>query len=170
MRRFNPSRLVLARRRRGLTKTALASKAGLSTKSVTGYETGNTEPTEENVGRLANALSFPVDFFYLGDPPSLDVRQASFRALTSMTARQRDAVIGAGEMAVELDQWIDGQFERPPITLPDLRNATPEGAAEAVRGDWALGYRSIPNMVHLLEYHGVRVYSLVHESREVDAF
>lgn len=170
MAQFNPNRLALARRRRGLMKTDLATKVGLSAKSLTGYETGKTEPTDDSVSRLAHALAFPPEFFYLGDPPVLDVGRASFRALTTMTARQRGAALGAGEMAIELDQWIEARFERPPANVPELRNTTPEAAAEALRAEWELGYRPVPNMVHLLELHGVRVYSLVHESREVDAF
>ena len=33
----------------------------------------------------------------------------------------------------------------------------PETAAEAIRSEWGLGERSIPNLIHLLEAHGVRV-------------
>jgi Zn-dependent peptidase ImmA (M78 family)/DNA-binding XRE family transcriptional regulator len=170
MSQFNPNRLALARRRRGLTKTDLATKTGLSAKSVTGYEAGKTEPTAENVGRLAQTLAFPPEFFYLGDPPSLEAGRASFRALTTMTARQRGTALGAGELAIELDQWVEARFERPAPALPDLRNTTPEAAAETVRAAWGLGNRPVSNMIHLLELHGVRVYSLVNESREVNAF
>jgi Zn-dependent peptidase ImmA (M78 family) len=35
---------------------------------------------------------------------------------------------------------------------------------------WGIGERSIKNVVHLLELHGVRVFSLAEECREVDAF
>ena len=40
----------------------------------------------------------------------------------------------------------------------------------AVRGEWGLGERPIRNMVHLLEAHGVRVFSLVEECAAIDAF
>lgn len=40
----------------------------------------------------------------------------------------------------------------------------------ALRTVWGLGIRPVGNLVHLLEAKGVRIYSLAHESREVDAF
>ena len=40
----------------------------------------------------------------------------------------------------------------------------------AVRSEWGLGERPISNAIHLLESHGVRVFSLVEECRELDAF
>jgi Zn-dependent peptidase ImmA (M78 family) len=39
-----------------------------------------------------------------------------------------------------------------------------------VRKEWGLGERPAPNMVHLLEAHGVRVFALIEECRQVDAF
>ncbi|MET9565773.1 ImmA/IrrE family metallo-endopeptidase [Streptomyces tauricus] len=39
-----------------------------------------------------------------------------------------------------------------------------------VRTRWDLGQAPAPNMVHLLEAHGVRVFSLPPDSLEVDAF
>jgi len=39
-----------------------------------------------------------------------------------------------------------------------------------VRAAWGLGERRISNMVHLLEAHGVRVFSLAEETKSVDAF
>ena len=46
----------------------------------------------------------------------------------------------------------------------------PEAAAELVRSQWLMGTRPIRSMVHLLEAHGVRVFSLQEEGPEVDAF
>ncbi len=167
---FVPARLTLARHRRGLTKGALAARAGLSSKSISMYEGGATDPEPETISLLAKHLDFPVEFFLRPDPPVIDERKASFRSLRSMTAAQRNMVLAAGSIAIELDQWIDKQFKRPAPTIPDLRSTTPEGAAEALRAEWGLGYKRIQNIVHLLELHGARVYSLVHDSREVDAF
>jgi Zn-dependent peptidase ImmA (M78 family) len=46
----------------------------------------------------------------------------------------------------------------------------PELAAAALRERWKLGEGPIRNMVHLLEQHGCRVFSLADTAREVDAF
>jgi Zn-dependent peptidase ImmA (M78 family) len=71
---------------------------------------------------------------------------------------------------MELASWIDARFTLPAPDVPDLSGNAPETAAQAVRAAWGLGERPVRNMVHLLEAHGVRVFSLAEECREVDAF
>lgn len=60
---FNPNRLELARRRRGWTKSKLATKIGVSTKSITNYESGDQQPSDATLARMATELSFPQGFF-----------------------------------------------------------------------------------------------------------
>ena len=167
---FNPSRLDLARRRRGYTKGMLAEAAGVSTRILTAYERGERDPSERTVQRLAAALDFPVEFFAGEDVEEPSIDGVSFRALSGMTARQRDQATGAAAIAVELDQWVRDRFDLPGVDVPRLRGEDPEAAAEAVRVAWGLGQLGAPNMVHLLEARGVRVFSLVQECAEVDAF
>ncbi len=168
--RLNPSRLDLARRRRGLTKRELATSAGISVRVLSDYDRATKEPTGKTVERLAATLDFPVEFFTGPDLEEPSIEGVSFRALSSMTARQRDQATGAAAIAVALDRWMRDRFDLPGPDVPRLRNEIPEAAAEAVRGAWGLGHRRAPNMVHLLEAHGVRVFSLVQECAEVDAF
>lgn len=60
---FNNTRFALARKRRGLTKRALANKIGVTDRSVTAYESGQTIPEKQTVEKIARALKFPVEFF-----------------------------------------------------------------------------------------------------------
>lgn len=170
MAEFTPSRLALARKRRGFTKKALAASAGLSLRSVTGYESGSQEPTEATIAELAKALEFPIAFFSGPDPQDLSTERASFRALTKMTATQRNQTLSAGALAVELSHWIEQRFELPTAAVPNFAHVDPELAAEGVRADWGLGERPVANLIHLLESKGVRVFSLAEECREIDAF
>lgn len=55
-------------------------------------------------------------------------------------------------------EWIDERFQLPAPDLPSLGKPDPETAAEMVRTRWELGNAPAPNMVHLLEAHGVRVF------------
>jgi Zn-dependent peptidase ImmA (M78 family)/DNA-binding XRE family transcriptional regulator len=165
---FSPQRLQLARQRRGLFMQELAARIGVTPKAVSEWENGKRTPTDENTDKLSEVLEFPKEFFFGDAPPTLG--GAAFRSLARMTARQRDMALSAGSQAVALDMWIERHFKRPEPNVPDLRDSTPEGAAEAVRAAWGLGYRTIQNLVHLLEMNGVRVYSLVHDGTEVDAF
>lgn len=168
---FNAARLILARRRRGMTKVELAERARLSTRILTSYEAAAAQPSEETLAILARELKFPVEFF-CGEtelaPPDPDA--ASFRAYTSMSASRRDAVLSAGAFAFALAGYIAERFELPPPSIPDMHGFEAEASAEALRNRWGLGELSIRNMIHLLEAHGVRVFSLAEECRDVNAF
>jgi Zn-dependent peptidase ImmA (M78 family)/DNA-binding XRE family transcriptional regulator len=167
---FSPSRLTIARSRRGWTMGELAKAAGLSSKTIGSYESGHTEPDPDAQAVLARVLRFPLSFFHAGDLDVLLPEAASFRSLASMTAVQRNAALAAGSLAVELSQWIERRLELPRTDILDLRNAEAEAAAETVRRQWAIGERPIGNLVHLLERSGIRVFSLSEQCREVDAF
>jgi Zn-dependent peptidase ImmA (M78 family) len=167
---FNPSRLVLARKRRGLSKIALAEAAVIGLRSIVYYESGEVIPSEEAVQSLASATQFPAAFFYGQDIEEISPNAASFRSLSKMTASQRDSAIAAGTLATIVCKWIEKQFELPAPDIPSLRNFDPETAAMVLRNEWGLGARPIKNVVHLLEAHGVRVFSLPIDSESVDAF
>jgi Zn-dependent peptidase ImmA (M78 family) len=169
---FNPSRLVLARKRRGLSKTTLAQQSRISVRSLTYYESKSSPvtPSTEHLNVLAEKLEFPAEFFFGPDIELLDCDAASFRALTKMTASQRDTALAAGSIAKCLCDWIEHRFELPGPKLPSLRELDPEAAAHVLRTEWGLGERPLPNTVHLLESRGVRVFSLPVDSRRVDAF
>jgi Zn-dependent peptidase ImmA (M78 family)/DNA-binding XRE family transcriptional regulator len=168
---FNPTRLAVARKRRHLTKKALADKAGVSQVTLTRIEKGNTsDPAEETVAALARALSYPVEFFYLDDCEELRTESVSFRSLSSLTARQRDAALASGAIAFLLDDWVTERFNLPAPDLIDLRDESPAAAAAALRDHWGIGSKPIPHMTRLLEAKGIRVFSLSEKNKNVDAF
>lgn len=170
MKGFNPARLLLARQRRGLSKKSLADRAGLSSKIISQYESGDTIPTTESLNVLGRELGFPVAFFAGGDVDAPSNENASFRSFSRMTAGQRDAALAAGGIAFLLSDWIDLNFALPPVNVPDCAGMEPEVAAAVVRAEWSLGSGPIKNMIHVLEFRGVRVFSLAEETKEVNAF
>lgn len=187
---FNPQRFALARRRRGMKKRELATHIGVTERSVSGYESGTQEPEPGTLAKIAKTLRFPEAFFFGDDPevPTPDV--ASFRSLSKMTAGLRDSALGAGAIALLLNDWIEQRFDLPEPDLPDLGSEraaltnfealdklelsssaqAPEAAAEMLRAHWGLGEQPVKNMIALLESKGVRVYSLAIDAKEVDAF
>ncbi|MEN5002960.1 helix-turn-helix domain-containing protein [Stenotrophomonas indicatrix] len=193
---FNALRLTLARKRRGMKKRELAEKIGVTERSVSNYETGSQEPEANTLRKLSEALRFPEAFFFGVDPevPHPDV--ASFRSLSKMTASQRDTALGAGAVALLLNEWIEARFALPDPDVPDLgreggdscpvsvhkhaqepeayptssSSQTPETAAEMLRAHWGIGELPVKNMIALLESKGIRVYSLAIDAKEVDAF
>lgn len=167
---FNPLRLTIARQRRGWTKAALAGEAGIAIRSVTAYESGETTPSAEAIRTLSRTLGFPQEFFFMPDIELPSAYAISFRALTTMSAPQRDSAIAAGAIAFELSRWIESRFNLPACDIPDMRSFPPEEAAIALRQRWNLGEEPIKNTIHLLEAHGVRVFSLAEDCRTLDAY
>ncbi|MBM7052319.1 helix-turn-helix domain-containing protein [Streptomyces durocortorensis] len=165
-----PSRITLARKRRGLTLAELSDRAGVSLQSLSNYETGRTAPRPDTVAKIASALDFPTVFF---EGPALDELPAggiSWRARSKTSARVLEAARAAGTLGAMLYEWIDERFRLPAANVPSLGKPDPETAAGMVRTRWGLGEAPAPNMVHLLEAHGVRVFSLDPDHAEVDAF
>ena len=166
----NPQRLSFARRRRGLSKTALARGIGVSAQAVSDFEAGRYPPSEHTLARIAAHLEFPRSFFFGHELHELAEGGASFRSLRRMTAGQRDAALAAGSLAILLADWIQERFVLPEPAIPDYRELDATGAAEAVRSEWGLGERPLGNVVQLLEAKGVSVFSLAEDCAEVDAY
>lgn len=167
---FTPSRLVLARERRGHTQRRLSEIVGVSDRMMKAYESGEKVPTPATLGAIARALSFPLTFFEASPIEKLPLEAASFRALSKASASLRNKAVAAGTLALALHAFLLERFELPAVDLPDLRTSTPSKAAEALRHMWGLGQRPIPNMVHILELHGVAVYSISEDCDAIDAF
>lgn len=167
---FSRHRLALARKRLGWTSAALARESGLSTRSLSNYENGHATPTDEALDALSDVLRVTREFFFLPDPEEVPVQAVSFRALSKMTAKQRDSALAVGAQIVDFDSWLSARFRFPEPNVPTLPGYVPEVAAATVRAKWGLGERSIQNMVHLLEANGVRVYSLPSHLSDLDAF
>lgn len=168
---FNPSRLTLARQRRGMSKTQLAERSGLDRRSITAFEGDEYSPSLNTILVFAGVLGFPVEFFFGDDLSVPTPDSASFRALSKMSAGQRDMTLAQGALALHLSDWIGTKFGLPDIQIPNFeRGPGPEEVALELRYLWGWGELPISNMVHLLEAKGVRVFSLSIDSREVDAF
>lgn len=168
---MNPSRLSVARRKRGLTKKKLAETADFGQRTITAYERGEIPASPEAVERLARALRFPTSFFYGEDLDEPEVSGSNFRSLSRMTRRQRDSALASGTLGFHLARWTESAFNLPKPVLPDYGEISdPESAADRVRVDWGLGWGPAPSMVQLLESKGVFVLSLSGCAREVDAF
>ena len=168
---FNGRRLVLARKRRRLTAKRLAECAKVTAVTITRLEKGENQPDNSTVTRLSDALNYPVGFFFRDDPESINIDAVSFRSMSKMTARERDAAITAGVLGIELNEWVEERFGLPAVQLIDLSYETDtEAAARSLRQHWALGERPIRSIVRLLEAHGIRVFVLSEDTATVDAF
>src|SRR5260370_17762114 len=92
-RQFNPSRLTVARKRKGLTKIEFATRTGIPLRSFKAYELGNYPPPEDVIDRIASVSGFPTEFFF-GDTleePREDT--ASFRSMSRLKPYQRSIAL-----------------------------------------------------------------------------
>jgi Zn-dependent peptidase ImmA (M78 family)/transcriptional regulator with XRE-family HTH domain len=168
---FNAQRLILGRKRRKLNARALATAVGVSPITISRLENGVNEPEDETVNALSRVLGFPREFFFAEHIDELPAEAASFRSLSSMTAKERDAALSAGVIAYLLHDWVAERFNLPECDVPVVsEGCSPEEAAQIVRASWGLGQQPISSMVKLLESKGVRVFSLSEETNSVDAF
>ncbi len=171
MSEINPKQITFARVRRRLTKAQLAKELGVTSRSLQNYETGASAPDLELLARIAKLLKFPQQFFFIDeDMPEIKEHAVSFRKLSKMTDGMKACAFATGAIAFKVNQWVEDRFSLPQADLPDLSDLGPEEAAATLRRAWGLGNAPIPNMVHLLESKGIRVFSLTEETREVDAF
>jgi Zn-dependent peptidase ImmA (M78 family)/transcriptional regulator with XRE-family HTH domain len=168
---FNAKRLSLARARRGLTAKALAERAGLDPDTITRLEKMRNVPESGTIEKLGRALDYPPEFFLGQDVEAVDVDAVSFRSFSKMTARERDAAIGAGSLGLLLNEWVEKRFGLPEPDLLNLSHETdPEAAAAQLRQFWGLGQQPIGNLLALFETKGVRLFSLSENTASVNAF
>lgn len=169
---FNPSRFVFARKRRKLTARKLAEQCGISPQYLSQIENGKAENVETGTLKsIAAELGFPYEFFFGDDLEIPPLDSVSFRGLSSMSAKERDAAINSGAIALQLSDWIEERFNLPDVDVPDWRSeGDPEPAARSLRTYWGIGERPISNVIKLLESKGVRIFSLAEDTKNVDAF
>ncbi|WP_026163631.1 helix-turn-helix domain-containing protein [Kribbella catacumbae] len=175
--RFDPLRLALARRLRGLRRTELADLIRVTPAAVSQFERGQSRPTLPLVAAMSLALGVPAEFFTLGR--SLQPGSASsphFRSLRTTSQLQRDRALAFAELAADVLTALEQHVELPHLLLPDLR--APEApdladlaklAAEA-RAFFELKPGPVPHVVRMLEAAGVLVLRLPEISQSVDAF
>jgi len=144
---------------------------GVTPVTMSRLEKGLNEPALETLDAIARILKFPKKFFNGKDIESPSQDAASFRSLTSMTSKERDAALAAGSFSYLLTDWVTERFNLPKVDLIDLSfERNPGKAAVYMRQYWGLGEQPISSMVKLLESKGVMVFSLSENTKNVDAF
>lgn len=165
----SPTRLTAAREFRGLTKLELAKRIGCTSMAISGYEKSTWRPGQEFLQAIAVALDFPVSWFLQDEINLVDSLAPTFRAQSRMTAGTRNRALRTWDFAALIAEKLRGEYNLPPVALPDLSEETPELAAHHLRDEWRLGNEPISNTVQLLESKGVMVFWTDIDSPSVDA-
>lgn len=163
-----PTRITLARQRRGLSKTALARELGVTARTITRYETDGAPP--EVTPSISQALRFPEGYFFLSPPAAIEREDLAFRSAARTSAAVKEAAVASATNGVDLHRWLSEHIKTPGQSVPFLGNMTPEEAATQLRHEWGLGINPLPNLVQLAESHGIRVFGIPTLAQSVDAF
>jgi len=92
---------------------------------------------EEVISRLSKVLAFPEGFFSEPDIDGPPGDTASFRSMSAISAKERDAALAAGTLAYIVSDWVEQRFDLPKPDLLDLSGDTPEVAAVSLREKWS---------------------------------
>lgn len=142
----------------------------VSARRIRQYENEGYIPPDATLDRLAHVLDVPAGFLS-GGPIGVPREESfSFRAGSRLTAKSRDVATATAVAAVDVARWLNHNFELPEPNIPELDHVEPDTAAAVVRSTWGLGEQPLPNLIHLLEAHGVRVFRLADEIAHMDAF
>lgn len=160
-------RITLAREKRGYTKAELAERLEVSPRLVAAWESGERSPSDEQLTRIARVLQLLPAFFRRPSAAVAEREAVSFRSMRSLGSRQSQAAVATATFALELSELLDRDFALPSLKLPSLDGMEPEGAAISLRSHFGLGVEPMPNLVHLTESWGVRVFSLGLVGKEV---
>lgn len=173
-RTFEPARLRLARELRAWSQTELSRKLGTTSAALSQFESGATRPSHQTRERLAVLLGVPVAFFEL---PLVDTHEGFFRSLRRTAVADRRRARAIAHVAHDLATHGDVADQLPTPSVPDYPlmalDADPDDAeaiAARVRRAWGVPPGPAPDLVKLLESHGVVVMRLPLGSADVDAF
>lgn len=167
-------RLKAARKMKGWSLDELSSQCGencVSKQSLSKYEQGLMQPSEEILFAICRALDIKTDYF--NRRLSIRVKDVSFRKLTSYSVEMQDKVISQSqdfiERYLELEEIIgvESKFNTKKFTQYTISSPDDvEEAAKFIRKSWRLGDDPLYNVIELLEDNHIKVV----EIKDADAF
>lgn len=158
-------RLFRARKAAGLSLRALGDAVGLSHAAIKKYEDGVAIPSSEVLIKLSRALKVRSEHFFR--PETVELDGVEYRKRSSLPKKQLNAITHEVIDQIERRIELESLFPTPPVTpfatvegqpktIKDLSQI--EEAAESIRQAWELGFDPIPDLIDVLETHGIRVF------------
>ncbi|MBN3854248.1 ImmA/IrrE family metallo-endopeptidase [Paraburkholderia sp. Ac-20340] len=160
-------RLHRARKAAGLSLRDLGAQVGLTHAAIKKYEDGQATPSSSTLLKLARTLNVRTEYFFRPETVSLD--RIEYRKRSTLPRKRLEAIEHEVIDHIERRIELENLFPSPPIApfgpvhaLPEVISglAQIECAAETVRKAWDLGYAPIPDLIDVLETHGIRVFMI----------
>ena len=163
---FNRELLLLARQYRERSQAELAEMAGFDQGHYSKIERGllNSEPLPETVQSIAQALDFPVSYFYQNDELSglpLSIHDASWRKRASTKASEVKRLHAELNLRImHLRRYLEAVDVDSELPLPSLdvdEVGGPAKVAQLLRRAWMLPPGPVKNLTALCERAGIIV-------------
>lgn len=176
MKIFNPARLTQARNWNNYTLDYLAGMLGVTKASVSLYEKGARNPDAFVQIRLAEALGFPIEFFY---KPSFDTSNAriSYRKNSSTKKKEKQRAELLKQFSIEFIAMLSGYVSfkestiKPiDISCEELSSEDIEDVAVTLRKTFNAGLGPIQNLMIFLENRGAIIFLYDNSIIEIDGF
>jgi Zn-dependent peptidase ImmA (M78 family)/DNA-binding XRE family transcriptional regulator len=160
-------RLHRARKAAGLSLRDLGAQVGLTHASIKKYEDEQATPSSTTLLKLARALNVRTEYFFRPETVALD--RIEYRKRSTLPKKRLEAIEHEVIDQIERRIELENLFPSPPVVsfapvhglpvqITDL--AQVEESAEKVRKAWDLGYDPIPDLIDVLETHGIRVFMI----------
>lgn len=171
----NGEMLQLARESRGMTQKTLSELTSISQGSISKFERGEARISDEQFAEIANALEYPISFFYQQDQPHgfgvsgvFHRRRQSIRMLTlkKIQAEFNIRTMELRKLLEGADIRCENEFHR--LDIEDFHEDA-EHVAELVRAQWNLPLGPIKSVIGTIESAGGIVLKYHLGSRKVDA-
>ena len=160
-------RLHRARKAAGMSLRDLGAVVGLTHAAIKKYEDEQATPPSTTLLKLARALNVRTEYFFRPETMTLD--RIEYRKRSTLPKKRLEAIEHEVIDQIERRIELENLFPSPPVTpfapvtelpanISDI--AQIEDAAEAVRKAWDLGLDPIPDLIDVLETHGIRVFMI----------
>jgi Zn-dependent peptidase ImmA (M78 family)/DNA-binding XRE family transcriptional regulator len=161
-----PERLRAARKRKGWSLQELAEQLSLSItkQALNKYEAGSMFPSAKILIALGKVLEVKPDYFTR--PIQLNLPPVEFRKAASLPVKQIEQVketvrdVIERYMEVESLLGLKEAFQNPLPNHVIEEIDEVDAYAEILLKKWNLGNNPIPNIIEMLEEHGVRVIEI----------
>lgn len=171
---FNRAMLEVARAARGFTQGELAKQAGVTQALISKIENGlTTDPTEDTVAALAQALGYPKALFYSDERPHglppFHYRRRAKMGKKALSKIEADINIRRMHLNLLLRSYERDTGRDFPVIDLDRNQWTPRQAAQHLRGHWLVPRGPIDNVTTLAEDAGAVVSHLDFGTSLLDA-
>lgn len=164
MPKFNYEMVTMARDFRGLTQQELADKMGVKQPYIGKLEAGLLgDAADELAPRLSEALSFPIEFFFIQEQ-RIGVGSSAlyYRKRAKLNASDRKRIHAlVNILRINIKKMLDAVELEPIRRIPKVAledsGKTAQSVAQELRASWNIPYGPIKNVTALLEGAGILV-------------